>query len=189
MRKMTFAIDVDDVCLDLCGEWLSRYRAYSGDELYPEELDGWDMGAQVMVNWSEGIYGILREPDLYERVQPVPGAKEAIARIRAEGHNVLFVSACVIGSVDQKMQRLVDTGFGTTLEIENEFCGVRQKDRILADVLIDDRVKNVEEFPGLALLVTVPHNRNETTTRTRIAGLHEALEATYVALGARFALP
>jgi 5'(3')-deoxyribonucleotidase len=185
--KLTFALDVDDVLADLITEWLARYRRESGHKLYPDDLTEWSMSAQVKPEWKSKIYDFLKDPLIYHNVKPIDGALDAVERIRRHGHDVLFVTSCVVGSTDAKMQWLLRNNFcDTKQQVEKEFVAARQKHRILADCLVDDRIDNVEGFTGFdrrAFLVTRPHNRSTFTAVPRIAGVHEALDAMYDRLG------
>jgi 5'-nucleotidase len=176
MRKLTIAVDVDDVCADLLSEWLRRYNVDFKDALLPEDIDRWELKDCVKPEAKKAIYGYLREPDLYEHIKPIPGARQAVFRLRAMGHRVVFVTSCVRGTVDRKVEWLVRWGFLPQTHTQPDFYAASDKALIAADVLVDDHVVNVEAFPGPALLVTRPHNAQLPTTRLRIRGLEELVE-------------
>ena len=186
MRKLIVAVDVDEVCADLLGEWLRRYNERYNDTLIPEQIRGWSLVPQVKPECGNKLYDILREPGLYHCVKPVPLALAGVMMLREAGHRVVFVSSCVVGTVDDKVQWLIRHGFLLPGHAQPDFIACTDKSLINADVLIDDRVDNVESFPRSALLMSVPHNYGMKCSRQRVSsmiGAYDGVKALALDLG------
>lgn len=164
--RMVVAVDVDEVCADLLGEWLRRYNARYSDNLTSADIAGWDFSQQLKPDARGGpFYDILREPDMYNHIQPLPGALAAISSIKDAGHRVVYVSSCVEGTADAKQDWLRRHGF---LDSSHDFIAASDKSLIRADCLLDDRPLNVDRFLGEAFLIAHPHNRHYGGERLRV---------------------
>ena len=157
---MIIAVDVDDVCADLLGEWLNRINRdyqYLQPKRTREDVTQWDMSG--LVPDGENVYQYLQEPDLYDHVRPIPGALQAVLALRAAGHRVIFVTSCVKGQYDAKERWLVEHGFLDDAYSQPDFYPAKDKSLIHADVLIDDGAHNLATFKGHKILIDQPHNR------------------------------
>jgi 5'-nucleotidase len=168
-RPLIIAVDVDEVVADLLTEWLRRYNAKYNDNLTVDKVRGWEMAPQTKPECREKIYEILREPDLYDHVWPIPGTLGAIERLRRLGR-VVFVSA---KNGTAKLEWLQKWGYLPDGD-DNDFIMAKDKALVKADYLFDDHIKNVESFPGCGVLVDHWHNRDTKTWRPRIKTLADA---------------
>lgn len=161
MTPKVIALDVDDVCADLITEWIRRYNIEWGDNLLPENITQWELEKCVKPECGRRIFEILHEPDLYEYVCPMPGARSAVYELLGRGHRVVYVTACVQGTMDRKLQWLLDWDFLTKKNYRTDFIVAGDKSLIMADYLFDDRPLNVETFKwGRGVLVERPHNQS-----------------------------
>lgn len=167
-RQPIIAVDVDGVLADLDTEWLRRYCLESGDNLTPDKLTSWDIDEQVKPGWRNRLYEILNDPLIYSSVKPYPGALEAVQELRKLGR-VIFVTSTPAAHLESKFRWLVTHGFLEMKDIKDYFP-VSDKHLVKADILLDDRVKNVEDFPQLAYLVQRHHNKPLMCSRYRLPG-------------------
>jgi 5'-nucleotidase len=168
-RSLVVALDMDEVVADLLSEWLRRYNRDYNDTLTLNDIQGWDLTNQTKA--GKNFYNYLEQDDLYEDVRPIAGALHTVDAIRAAGHRVIFATSCVRWTVESKFDWLRREGFlphaNDSLAMK-DFYPVRDKSLIRAHVLFDDGLHNVEPFPGMAVLVEHPHNRNDKTSRYRV---------------------
>lgn len=159
MTPKVIALDVDEVCADLLGEWIRLYNVEYDDTLLPEEVTDWDLRKVVKKECAEKMYELLRRPCLYEHVLPIRGARAAVDTLREQGHRVLFVTACVTDTIDRKLDWLLRWKFLTKQNYRTDFIAAGDKSLIMANYLVDDRPKNVKDFRwGRGVLVTQPYN-------------------------------
>jgi 5'-nucleotidase len=180
------AVDVDDVCANLIGEWISRYNSQWGDNLLPENITDWELTKCVKPECGQRIYEILHEPDLYDNVYPMPGARNAVYELLAQGHRVVYVTACVQGTMDRKLDWLLRWDLLTKKNYRTDFIVAGDKSLVMANYLFDDRPLNVETFRwGRGVLVSRPHNAsskhplrvNSLADAPLFLATHEALVA------------
>lgn len=142
---MIVGIDVDDVCVDLLGRWLSLYNAEYDDDLTKEDILDWRI--QDYVACGDQIFGYLHRPDLYDGAQPVPGAIEGIRRLCDEGNTIVFITALGY-PYEGKLAWLERHG----LLSFGELVITTNKAMTKADVLVDDKLENVLGFGGFGIL-------------------------------------
>lgn len=162
MKNPIVAMDVDEVCADLLSRWLALYNRDYGDELLPEDISEWDLTKFVKKECGKDIYKYLHRPNLYDHVQPMGGARSAIRNMRDMGARIVFVSSCVGGTAQAKIDWLARWGFAPKAELESgeAFIATRDKNLVRADILFDDYFHNVQRFPGVSFMVRRTHNRN-----------------------------
>jgi 5'(3')-deoxyribonucleotidase len=176
---MIIGMDVDDVVADLTTEWLKRYNQRTGDTLHPVHIRDWNIAGYAKKMPTHEFYAILHEPDLYGSVKPHEGAWDMVCSLKRVGHRIVFISSCVGNTAGDKKEWLVHHGFLKGREKHDNFIAAHDKSLVTGvDVLIDDRVENVERFPKKALLVRRPHNEDLTCwrARARLTDIPEILE-------------
>jgi 5'(3')-deoxyribonucleotidase len=164
---MIIAVDADGVVCDLHTEWYRRYNRDYNDTLTLERVVGWGLHEFVKPECGKDIYKYLSDPDLYDYIQPVAGAVEGVAALRALGHELVFVTACVYGMTDQKARWFERFGLCALNDggraLPKDFFPTGNKNRVDAHLLIDDGAHNirawVEERQRQAILFEYPHNR------------------------------
>lgn len=168
MASPIIAVDVDDVVADLISEWLRRYNSKYDDHLTPENIHSWEVDEYVKPECGPKVFDLLRAPGFYGHVKPFEGALEAVENLRKLGR-VVFLTSCVPKTMDMKLAWLQEHGFlPKGNKGAQDFIACRDKYLVNADVLIDDRILNVEEFKGHALLIKRPHNARLQCSRKRI---------------------
>lgn len=157
---MIILVDVDGVVADLHTEWLRRYNLDYDTDLGKEDISSWSMHKLVVPECGTKIYDYLKLPEIYDLVQPIEGALDGIKSIRKMGHRVVYLSA---GFYPAKVRWLNYNGFlsGRTSNWASaeDVIIAFDKSLIKGDVLIDDRLKNVDEFHGPAILFDQPWNQ------------------------------
>lgn len=185
---MRIGIDVDGVIADNHTAWLNRVNDDSGinpgvpGTATPDDLTQWefwkDIGCtreQLFKHWT---------PDIYRDVLPYADALDAVKAIVGLGHEVMYITSCLNAEEWQaKDAWLHRHGFhyGRTMAFGvGPWAMYKSKAEVAAthnvEWLIDDAVPNVESWPGYALLLTRPHNKNLQSRCKRIRTLDDAVE-------------
>ena len=161
MKPLTIAVDVDGPTADLHSEWLRLYNQDYDDDMTVEDITQWEMPPLVKPECGVKILDYLDIPTLYDNIKPTKGAFEGIEYLRALGHRIVFNSSCVIDRSDEKLHWLIKHGFvkSTNKYFFNDWMVVTDKSLINADILIDDRPKNIKDFKGLGILFDEPYNQ------------------------------
>jgi 5'-nucleotidase len=162
--KGTIACDVDGVVADLHSEWVRRYNLLYYDNLTSDDVKSWEIDKYVKPQCGLKVYDILKQPDLYEAVSPIPGALEGINALREDGWRVVFVTSTNLHQNGAKLRWLERHGFlalkyGVSSQ---DYVETVDKSLIVADVMIDDYQENLRSFNGRRILFTQSHNLAET---------------------------
>ena len=140
------AVDIDEPVCSLMETWLEEYDNDYNDNLQPDKIKSWYLHRYVKPECSYNIYDYLTVTDdynIYESYKPTKGALEAIFALREYNFRVIFVTAFSYLNSGEKFNWLHRNGF----EVEKEdYIECFDKSLILADYLIDDRLKNVYAF-------------------------------------------
>lgn len=165
----TIAVDVDGVCADLHAEWLKRYNAEFSDNLTVSRIAQWDMVPAVKPECGKQIYKYLNQPDLYDHVPVIEGAKDGVNDLRDLGWRVVFVTSCTKGMADQKWEWLERHGFlALTKGQSPDLIIAHDKSLIRADALLDDYDGNLAGWMRRGILMDAAYNRSVIGPWTRI---------------------
>lgn len=91
---MLIGLDLDGVEADWDGyldRQLDLNPNLAGFPRQPER--GWNNFAEADARHKKAVYQILEHPSFYAELEPIPGAVEAAQLMRADGHDVIFVSS------------------------------------------------------------------------------------------------
>jgi 5'(3')-deoxyribonucleotidase len=152
-RKMDLAsslplvvgVDVDDVLRETNKRSIELFRKYRDPHFEKtfEEIKEWNI--QPFFNHHEDIHHFLfREngPELFSTAKPMEGAKEAIGKLKELGHTILIVSHQVPGMEKHTLKWLSEH----KIPYDGCYFGF-QKHLVRCDVLIDDKIENLESMP------------------------------------------
>jgi 5'-nucleotidase len=108
---------------------------------------------------GKDIYRYLSQPDLYDCVPVIQGAREGVAALREKGYRVVFLTSCTKGMTDQKWEWLERHGFLQSESRGNaDLIIAHDKSLIRATLLIDDYDGNFKGWNGSGILFSAPYN-------------------------------
>jgi 5'-nucleotidase len=154
---MIIALDVDGVVADLYSVWFGLYNEDYDDDLTHARVTSWNVHNFVKPECGQKMYAYLDRPTIYDAVEPISGALEAVRRLRDFGHRVVFVTAAVPMSAGHKYQWLMKHGFLGECQ-RSDYVEAEDKSLIRADALVDDAPHNLRNFVGRGILISLPHN-------------------------------
>lgn len=175
MKDLTILCDVDEVVADLLGEWIRRYNREYGDCLTPGDCTCWDMTQHVVPECGDKIYKFLGDPDIYDDVDPIPGAVEGVRALRAKGHRVVFVTSANPATMRGKVRWLENRDLLDGSPRPSDLIIAHDKSLIRGDVLIDDGLHNVLGSPNTTILFSRAHNLGTYHAR-RASGWDQVLD-------------
>lgn len=157
---MTIFVDMDEVLADTYGAHIERCNLRHGTTLTKAQCMGGEVWQQVPEH-RELIWKHYYEPGFFRELEPIAHSREVMREL-ASKYQVYVASAAMQfpNSLIEKHQWL-----------DEHFPFIHWKNRILlgdkhilrGDVLIDDRIHNLEHFQGRSILFTSPHNVNVNT--------------------------
>lgn len=149
-----FAVDVDGVVADLQKEWLRRYNEDYNDNFPADKWIIWDIHRLIKPKCGIKIYEYLEDPTIYDNVEPIEGALEAIEKL-SNFFRIIFVTNSTLGASGAKYNWLNKYKFIYKLD---DYIECKDKSLVRANWLIDDRMENLLGFCGKKILYTQPWN-------------------------------
>lgn len=152
MKKLVLGLDCDGVLADFVSLWLEHYNAYPPTDQWPrmeaEDIHTWDLDEYMRGEpvRQETIWKDICAEGIHRRLKPYPGAVEAVASIKAIPHVELnVVTAPMRHSKTWVYERglWLEEHFGID---HHQIHQISNKARFHGHILVDDRVKNVEDF-------------------------------------------
>lgn len=156
---MRIAIDMDDVLADSAAKAVKSFHRDHGFGPSHEEILGKGLQDAVHPDYAEKIISYFFQKGFLRDVPLIADCQEVVRKLY-DKHEVFIVSAAteMPFSLEDKYFWL-EEHFPYITYKRIVFCG--DKSIIKADVLIDDRARNFENFEGRALLFTAHHNIHE----------------------------
>ena len=153
---MVILVDADGGLEDLSQKWVLYLNEKYGTTVRYEDLTEWDMTAAFPSLSREQVYEIDVAEEIYSRLEPIPGAPEAVRRLLDDGHRIYVVTTTPYQAVKAKLERAIFRYY-PFLSWKNIII-TADKHLIRGDVLIDDGVHNLLGGDFRKILVTAPYN-------------------------------
>lgn len=159
---MIIKVDVDCVLADLTTEWLKRYTSRYNDPLRAEDVTSFKISQ--FAKYPTELMQILYEEDLYENVEPEPGAIEGIHKLaKAFGYaRIVCVTSCERNQFDQKLDWLVKRG---VINSKSDYVGAKDKTMVRGDMMIDDYEQNFSYYDKVRVLFGQPWNASKEVAK------------------------
>ena len=81
---MTILVDMDDTIECLLAAWVKVLNERYGRSVTTEDVTDWDVTKAYPGLAKEQVYGVLNEEGFWGRVDPMPGAAEALLTLMGE---------------------------------------------------------------------------------------------------------
>ena len=161
-ENFVLGLDLDGTCADFYGAMRVIAAEWTGRPL--EDLDPEPQWS--MENWGIGEAGYedfhrfaVTQRSLFEAMDPLPGAPQAIRRLATEGVRIrvithrLVIPFFHVEAVTQTVRWLDSHGIPYW-----DLCFMREKDDVDADLYVEDSVKNIERLLDAGAEVLVMTN-------------------------------
>jgi len=153
-RRITIAVDMDGVLADTETHFIKYYEEESGEKVNRNSLLG--VPENIAFPDKTAVRRYVHTAGFFRTLPLIRGSVSAIKKLMEE-FDVFIVSAAMEFplSLFEKKQWL-EEHFPFISWKNIVFCG--DKSIIKADYLIDDHIKNLDNFSGTALLFSASHN-------------------------------
>ena len=151
-------VDMDGVLVDVYNRFSQLYKEASGKSMPLKDI----IGLKEAEAFPEQLKWV-NSPGFF-RSMPVMQDSQLVLKKLNERYDIIVASMATEfpQSLSDKMLWLVDH-FPFISWKQVVFCG--RKNIIEADIMIDDHLKNLDNFKGETIIFTQPHNMNLTETR------------------------
>jgi 5'-nucleotidase len=131
----------------------------------------WDMTAGLDEEGKAAVQSVMVKPGFYAKLSPIPGAKEALNAMIAEGHQVSIVTSPYVGNPTCASDKIawleehIGAGWGHKAVITSD------KTVVMGDILIDDRpnITGIYNPVWEHVLFDAPYNLAHTNGRRRLS--------------------
>ena len=157
MKQLTILVDMDDTIEYLLKAWVEYLNERHGTTVRPDDITDWDLTTAFPALTRDQVFAPLVEDALWERVEPMEDAVEALQSIIADGHTVKIVTATAYQTVRSKMESVLFKHF--PFLTWKDVIIAHNKQMIKGDIMIDDAPHNLEDGDYVRVLMDAPHNR------------------------------
>lgn len=174
---MRILVDMDDVLELLVPGWVAYINDRFGTSASPADVRDWNMAMAFPTLTHEQVYSAVMDDALWDYVQPMPGADEALRKLMAQGHEIWVVTATHYATLRAKMEKVLFRYF-PYLDWHHVII-TENKHMILGDILIDDGPHNLTGGCYRKILFTAGHNLDFDETSVgavRVQNWQEAYE-------------
>jgi 5'(3')-deoxyribonucleotidase len=153
------AIDMDEVMADANLRFREWYERDYARHLLPEDMHGKNFKDIVLPEHREFTMKYPHTEGFFKDMAVIEGSQEVIAQLSKKYEIFITTAAMEFPTSFVHKYEWLKAHFPFIPSTHFVFCG--DKGIILADYLIDDRVRNFKRFTGQGILFTSPHNVHE----------------------------
>lgn len=158
--RLRIAIDMDEVMADSLSRHLQLYNDEFGTSLCKDDLQGRPLHLSVPGEHRRRVDEIALTDGFFWDLEIMPGC-QGVIRDLLKHYDVFIVTAAMEFPNSFLPKHAWLREHFPFLDIRNVvYCG--DKSIVDADIMIDDRIRNLEKFPGMRILFSAPHNLKET---------------------------
>ena len=175
---MKILVDMDDVLEQLVAGWTAYMNDRYGTHVTPEDVHDWNMSKAFPDLTHEQVYSAVDDDALWDLVQPMPGAAEALQKLTSDGHEIYIVTATGYRTMKAKMEKVLFRYF--PFLSWSQVIVTEHKQLIRGDILIDDGPHNMQGGEYRKILFSANHNLSfdeASVNAVRVTGWDEVLEA------------
>jgi 5'(3')-deoxyribonucleotidase len=153
-NKLKIGIDLDDVLNSLVDYWLVKYNKKYKDNLKIQDIKSWNIASYTKPECDEKIFDLLKPKHTFRKLDIQPNAYE-VTKWLSERFELHIITA-------YHPEMCLDK----TIWVQNNlphidvkniiFCN--NKGLVKTDFLIDDRIKNLDDFKGESICYAKPWN-------------------------------
>ena len=153
---LRICVDMDEVMADTLAEHLRRYNQAFDEEVTPEDLAGKGLWQYTPHDRQQQLRAFLDAEDFFEDLPLMPDAQPVLEELASRFEIFIATQAMVVPNSLGPKYRWLQRHFSFIPPTHYVFCG--NKSILRADYLIDDQPRNLQQFEGIGLLYTAPHN-------------------------------
>ncbi|MDX9725553.1 MAG: 5'(3')-deoxyribonucleotidase [Bacteroidales bacterium] len=165
--KKRILVDMDGVLVDIYPVFFRLHEEETGERLTLSDIIG-KLEAEAFKNQRRWV----NTPGFFRNLPVMKGCREVLRRLDERYEIIIGSLATEFPDCMTDKQMWIQENFPFISWKQIVFCG--DKNLIKADIMIDDHFKNLDNFEGMTILFTQPHNIKVKKTRhTRVASWDE----------------
>jgi len=151
---------MDGVLADVYSRFIDLHEEEFGERLSIREITGLKE-VEAFPNQLKWV----NTPGFFRTIQVMPGSQEVLKKLNELFEVVVVSMATEFPNCLTDKQLWLNEHYPFISWRQIVFCG--SKDLIKADIMIDDHLKNLDNFNGVTIIFTQPHNMNLPESRHR----------------------
>jgi 5'-nucleotidase len=162
-------VDMDGVLADVYPRFFELYNEETGLSKNMDELTGLKEGEAF-----PELYRWVETPGFFRTIPVMPDSQRVL-RLLNETYEIIVVSMATefpVSLTDKQLWMNDHLPFISWKQVI--FCG--NKSLITADLMIDDHLKNLDNFAGETIMFIQPHNINKTSHHHKIVSSWAEIE-------------
>ena len=153
---MVLFVDMDEVLADTYQAHLDRYNEEYGEQLKVEDCMGRELWECIPSDRKSSIHRHCNTPGFFRELKPIEDAVKVMEELSKKYHVYIASAAMQFPVSLAEKSEWLDEHLPFIPWQQRILCG--HKHILRGEILIDDRVKNLEPFEGRSILFTSPHN-------------------------------
>ena len=171
---MIIGCDVDGVIVDTPMLWLEHLESICNKTLPRDQMYNYDLRVyfeKELENIGIDAFEWWRQEGLYDYLEPIEGSVGVLQELSERGHEIVFVSAIKGWHVKSKYYFL-----RKYFPFMSGYVSTKEKGYVRADVMIDDRARNLQLFSHdtLKLMYDSKFLQNDLLDKNRDCMIHIA---------------
>lgn len=156
-KDFTVLVDMDDTIEDLLGAWLYYLNDKYGCHVCECDVTDWDMKKFFPSLTGSEIYAPLYDDYFWRTVSPKVDAIKYVDLLSREGFNIYICTNSNFETIASKIKHILSPYFPCISY--DHIIIAKDKQMILADVLVDDAPHNLINGYYNKILFTATHNK------------------------------
>ena len=147
MEKLIVHLDSDGPLTDLSTSWCANYNKKYNDNLPVSAFRDWvDIENLVKPECGEKVFDLMKEPGMFARLQPMPGAVECLKRLNANPKLDCYILTSYSGNPEIAHGKLVYFAKHFPFFDPQKIVLCHPKFLAFGHVLVDDSLDNLKEW-------------------------------------------
>lgn len=151
---MKIGIDLDNVLNNMTEQLVNECNKVFNEGITIEDIKSYDIASHLKCGVD--IYKYFIDDEFLRNLMPLPYSQEVTERLSKE-HKLYIVTASQPESILEKSKWL--TKYFPHIQLEN-LITIQDKSLVDVDVLIDDAIHNIIEFPRYTITMDYAWNRS-----------------------------
>lgn len=147
---MRIIVDVDSILNDLVGYFCEKIREKTKQEVYPENLENYDMTPWLEPgSWIKFLY-----PGIFLEMEPLANSKKVLKKISRD-HEIIIVS-----DTSPFFQKEKGKWLKKHFPFIKNIIWTGKKHTVEADIIIDDNPIHLQTHKGIKIALEYGYNKN-----------------------------
>ena len=134
---MIICIDIDNTLCNTTEALCEQFNAYTGEHLSIDNITTYCIEEHVKTQYKGLIASLFNDANMWKRIEVLHGCKSVLRALITDGHEIYFATSTTSKNLNAK-RKWLQREFGDIIDAEKSLIGIKNKQLLNADILIDD---------------------------------------------------